>query len=59
MSTVLTTSLISHAARNKNGISINREECKWRADGDSWVEVCVSVCVYVCRLARAVCHCSL
>lgn len=54
MSTVLTTSLISHAAGNKNGISINQERSACGGVGG-----CIEVCVCVCRLAQAVCHGSL
>ena len=54
MSAVLTTSLISHAAGNKNGISINQERSACGGvGGGSCIEVCV------CRLAQAVCHRSL
>lgn len=45
MSAVLTTSLISHAAGNKNGISINQERSACGGVGGGG---CIEVCVYVC-----------
>lgn len=46
MSAVLTTSLISHAAGNKNGISINQERSACGGvGGGGCIEVCVCVCV--------------
>lgn len=45
MRTVLPTSLISHAAGNKNGISINQERSACRERGDWWLVVKRRVCV--------------
>lgn len=56
MRTVLPTSLISHAAGNKNGISINQERSACRERGDWWLVVKRRVCVCVCGLAQAMCH---
>lgn len=55
MSTVLTTSLISHAAGNKNGISINQECSACGGVGSGCIELCVCVglprqcAIIVCR----------